>query len=100
MHPLTLDGYTYRNLTSLALHHINEKEMTQLEEMLISLGAGPIDLNYNGTYSGLLNMLPNMAAFNISKLSISDVSLTVIYNDTFTHSLPILLNLINNVIYK
>lgn len=41
-----------------------------------------------------------MAALNINVFDIPNFSITTIYNDTAQHSLPIIINLINNAVYR
>lgn len=70
-----------------------------LIEILIKLGVRQVD-HYSGNFSALLNVAPHMAAFDIHKFQDGDYSLTILYNDTFQHSLPVTLNLLSNTIYR
>ncbi|XP_044763088.1 ABC transporter A family member 1-like [Coccinella septempunctata] len=95
---LALNGTTYPDAT-LAIHNDSGKNLdTFLEEMLYS-GARQID-EYNGNFSLLLEMKPHMAALNINVFNYPEYSLTVIYNDTFQHGLPIVINFISNSLYR
>jgi len=55
---------------------------------------------YDGDFVNLLNIAPHMAVFNIHDYSLPDFNLTVIYNDTMQHSLPILMNILSNTYYR
>lgn len=41
-----------------------------------------------------------MGAFNVNTLAFNEAIMTLLYNDTCQHSLPIILNLLNNVLYR
>lgn len=51
-------------------------------------------------YSQLLGMAPHLGAVVVNELSWSSVDVTAMYNDTAQHSLPIVLNLLSNAIYR
>ncbi|XP_066591826.1 cholesterol transporter ABCA5-like [Prorops nasuta] len=55
---------------------------------------------YGGNYTNLLSIAPHMAVFNISDYTLPRVNLTVVYNDTMQHSLPIIINILSNAYYK
>lgn len=55
---------------------------------------------YYGNFANLLKIAPHVAAFNITEYSLSRINLTVAYNDTMQHSLPILINLLSNTYYR
>lgn len=55
---------------------------------------------WTGNYSQLLQIGPNLAALHIEQLSWSQVTVRVLYNDTAQHSLPIVLNLLSNALYR
>lgn len=93
-----MSGTTYTDAT-LAIHNGSENNIdTFLEEMIYS-GAKQVD-EYNGNFSLLLDMKPHMAALNVNVFSFPESSLTVIYNDTFQHGLPIVINFISNTLYR
>lgn len=100
MQPLVLDGKTYTNMTSLAIHQNSDENIRSFTDIIGKLGAGPIDTNYDGSYRGLLEIFPNMAAFNVNSISIFNTELIAMYNDSYTHSLPVIINLLSNVILK
>ncbi|KAL3270830.1 hypothetical protein HHI36_021350 [Cryptolaemus montrouzieri] len=95
---LALNGSTYYE-AALAIHNGSQRSLDVfLDEMLYS-GAKRID-EYNGNFSLLLEMKPHMAALNINAFDYPDYSLTVIYNDTYQHGLPIVINFISNALYR
>jgi ATP-binding cassette, subfamily A (ABC1), member 5 len=47
-----------------------------------------------------LNSTPHMAAINITSFKDKNITLTVLYNDTTQHSLPVVLNIIANAIQR
>lgn len=55
---------------------------------------------YDGNFANLMNIAPNIAAFNINDYNLLRLNLTVTYNDTMQHSLPILLNILSNAYYR
>ncbi|XP_072159520.1 cholesterol transporter ABCA5 [Bemisia tabaci] len=56
---------------------------------------------YDGNFSSLLDISPHVGAINFDKCcQLHNTSLTLLYNDTAQHSLPSLLNSINNAVYK
>lgn len=57
---------------------------------------------FDGTYASLLETKdPHIATINFSNCcNLSNISFTVIYNDTAQHSLPVVLNLISGAVYK
>lgn len=67
--------------------------------MLLKSGFEDIE-RYNGNYSLLLEVKPHMAALNINVFDPPVFNVTLIYNDTMQHSLPILMNLFNNALYR
>lgn len=96
MLPLQLAPETYSNKTPIALSsdtndHI---EVKLLKEALEYLGAHPIE-QFDGNFSSLLAM-ENFGAFSFKKRTSSYGDLLAYYNTTYTHSLPIILNLFHN----
>lgn len=102
MHSLILDNTTYGpDITKLLIHDstVNSTKLpisflTELNESIETIE------QYNGNFSFLLNFAPNLGAFNLNFLSKTNYSITVLYNDTTQHSLPILLNLLSNTLLK
>ncbi|XP_039297783.1 ATP-binding cassette sub-family A member 2 [Nilaparvata lugens] len=91
--PLKLDSETYTGINGkIALHG----ESDALKDLL--------DVKteyYDGQYPTLLDVAPHMAALDIfSCCDLKDAEYTVLYNDTTQHSLPIIVNIMNNALYK
>lgn len=59
-----------------------------------------IDDSYDGGFASLLNSTPHMAAINITSFKGNNISLTLLYNDTTQHALPVVLNIITNAIFR
>lgn len=61
-----------------------------------------IDQVFNGKYSSLINLTKtHIAAFNFTRMDVcKNVTVTVLYNDTAMHSLPVALNMLANAIYS
>lgn len=96
--PLELNGYSYGNESRFAVHNGTEEDLDGFLNELVKLGVSAVDM-YDGNYSKLLSVAPHMAALNINTFG-PDYGITVIYNDTAQHSLPIILNLISNTMYR
>lgn len=56
--------------------------------------------NYTGTFAGLLDNAPHMAVFTIADFNLTKMNITIAYNDTMQHSLPVVLNIFSNTLYK
>lgn len=97
---LQLNGHTYGNeSTGFAVFNGSETNLEPFLNELLRLGVSGVDM-YDGNYSKLLRIAPHMAALNINTFAAPDYGITVIYNDTTQHSLPIILNLISNTLYR
>lgn len=97
--PLVLNGSTYGMGDSFAVHNASGENIDSFLNQLWNLDVDNIDM-YDGNFSMLLDMSPHMAALNINMFKDPEFNFTVIYNDTAQHSLPILINLINNALYR
>nr|CAH7743826.1 unnamed protein product [Callosobruchus chinensis] len=95
---LPLNVTLYGN-TSLAIHNASNNNLDELYEQLLNLGVTSID-DYDGNFSKLLHIAPHTAALNVNYFEYPDYSITVLYNDTQQHSLPIIINLVNNALYR
>ncbi|XP_039751795.1 ATP-binding cassette sub-family A member 5-like isoform X1 [Pararge aegeria] len=100
MQPLKLDPNAYFNRTPIALfsEQANLKEIEDLQDSLETLGAYPIDF-FDGNFSSLLDM-ENFGAFSLKDTLIPFGKIMAYYNSTYTHSLPIIINLLDNSIYR
>lgn len=56
--------------------------------------------DFDGGFVTLLNVSAHMAAINITSFTDTNITMTVLYNDTTQHSLPVVLNMITNAIYR
>ncbi|KAK6641556.1 hypothetical protein RUM44_013268 [Polyplax serrata] len=96
---LELSAETYIKETNLAVYNGSGGNLDQFYKMLLKSGFEDIE-RYNGNYSLLLEVKPHMAALNINVFDPPVFNVTLIYNDTMQHSLPILMNLFNNALYR
>lgn len=99
MKSLGLNGNTYRDFTTIAVHNATETDVDEFLDNLMMFGVRDLEL-YNGNFSLLLDIAPHMAALNINAFHLPNFSITTIYNDTAQHSLPVVINLINNALYR
>lgn len=96
---LSMNGSTYEGKTAFAVHNASDRNLDHFFDQLIDIGVDRID-NYDGNFSLLLDIAPHMAALNINVFEYPDYSITVMYNDTVQHSLPVVINLISNGLYR
>ncbi|XP_017782555.1 PREDICTED: ATP-binding cassette sub-family A member 5-like [Nicrophorus vespilloides] len=97
---LLLNGaQIYGKGSKIAIHNATWSSLDPMLDQLNALGINDYTF-YDGNFSLLLDIYPHMAALNVNSFSYPDVSLTLIYNDTMQHSLPIMINLISNAIYR
>lgn len=103
MQPLKLDSNVYSNKTPITITSEMEdtKELMDLRESLSTLGPFSI-MNFNGNFSDFLNM-ESFGAICL-KDNTDDLipykHIMIFYNTTYTHSLPIIANLLDNSIYR
>ncbi|CAK9823283.1 Cholesterol transporter ABCA5 [Anthophora retusa] len=98
MQSLNLNTDTYGNETKILYANSTDHDITNLIDG-ISHDVKYIE-EYYGNFASLLKIAPHMAAFNINEYSLPKLSLTVAYNDTMQHSLPILINLLSNTYHR
>ncbi|XP_034945670.1 ATP-binding cassette sub-family A member 5-like [Chelonus insularis] len=55
---------------------------------------------YDGNFTDLLSIAPHMGVINIRDFKKQKVTLTLTYNDTMQHSLPIFMNILSNAHYR
>lgn len=97
---LKLNGYTYENeSTRFAVYNGTKIGLEPFLNELHQIGASEVEL-YDGNFSKLLKVAPHMAALNINVFSSPDYGITVIYNDTAQHSLPVIFNIISNTLFR
>ena len=61
-----------------------------------------VDEIFDSNYSSLLKLnKTHIAAFNFSSMDVcKNLTVTVLYNDTAMHSLPVVLNVLANLVYS
>lgn len=98
---LLLNKETYGHRTKFAIHNGTDANLDPFLDQLMDLGVKNINM-YDGNFSLLLDIAPHMAALNINTFDLNgpDLTVTVIYNDTVQHGLPIIINFINNALYR
>lgn len=89
---------TYCNETKILYANNTDHDITDLIEG-ISQDVKYIE-EYYGNFANLLKIAPHMAVFNINEYDQHKINLTIVYNDTTQHSLPILINLLSNTYYR
>lgn len=94
---LKLNSHTY-NETEIVYLNNTDCDITKLIDS-IAQDAKHIE-EYDGSFANLMNIAPHIAAFNITDYSLPQLNLTVTYNDTMQHSLPILINILSNAYYR
>ncbi|KYQ59358.1 ATP-binding cassette sub-family A member 5 [Trachymyrmex zeteki] len=97
MESLKLDSHTYNETEILYLNN-TDHDITKLIDS-ITQDAKHIE-EYDGNFANLMNIPPHIAAFNINDYNLPRLNLTVTYNDTMQHSLPILINILSNAYYR
>lgn len=102
MRSIVLDNNTYDQENGrIAIHDSTVNENGDFEYMVLMLNKSTdVSEEYDGNFSNLLDISPHMGAFDVKMLSWSNVSVTALYNDTAQHSLPIVLNLFSNALYR
>lgn len=102
MRSIVLDNNTYDQENGrIAIHDSTVNENGDFEYMVQMLNRSTdVSEEYDGNFSNLLDIAPHMGAFDVKMLSWSNVSVTALYNDTTQHSLPIVLNLFSNALYR
>ncbi|CAG9831938.1 unnamed protein product [Diabrotica balteata] len=92
---LNIHMYNFQNIS--VYNEDNSEYFTKFKDQLEKLVV--LD-TYNGKFSSLLDIAPHLAAFNFKSFSSTSQSIAVLYNDTYVHNLPILVNLISNAFYR
>lgn len=100
MQPLKLDPNAYLNKTPIALFSepSDLKELIDFKDSLEFLGANPI-VDFDGNFSSFLKM-ENFGAFSMKESVIPYGNIMAYYNSTYTHGLPIIINLLDNSLYR
>lgn len=98
MQSLKLDTDTYGMEMKLLYANNTDHDITDLIDG-INVDVMHIE-EYYGNFANLLRIAPHMAAFNVNEYTVQKIDLTVAYNDTTQHSLPILINLLSNTYHR
>ncbi|XP_011146554.1 ABC transporter A family member 1 isoform X4 [Harpegnathos saltator] len=98
MQSLKLNSHTYGEETKIVYMNNTDRDISELMDG-IAQDVKHIE-EYDGNFANLLNIAPHIAAFNINDYCPPRMNLTVIYNDTMQHSLPILLNILSNTYHR
>ncbi|XP_046734287.1 cholesterol transporter ABCA5-like isoform X1 [Diprion similis] len=98
MQSLDLNHDTYGKETRILYTNNTDKNITPLMNYILK-DIKEVD-EYDGSFVDLLHVAPRMAAFNINDYDIASLNLTMMYNDTMQHSLPILVNIISKAMYR
>lgn len=93
-----LSAETYGKETQILYMNNTDRDITELMDS-VAQDAKHIE-EYDGNFANLLNIAPHIATFNINDYNLPHINLTVIYNDTMQHSLPILMNILSNTYYR
>ncbi|KAG7209072.1 hypothetical protein KM043_015226 [Ampulex compressa] len=98
MQSLKLNSDTYGAKTKILYVNNTDHDITDL---VSSIGEDVKWIEkYDGNYPELLKIAPHVAAFNINEYNLPKINLTIVYNDTMQHSLPILINILSNTYYR
>lgn len=95
---LSLSMDLYKN-AAIAIHNDSGQNLDQLYDQFFTLGVYKLD-EYDGNFSRLLDIEPHSAAFNVNYFEYPEYSITILYNDTEQHSLPVIINLLSNAFYR
>ncbi|XP_076036080.1 cholesterol transporter ABCA5-like isoform X2 [Oratosquilla oratoria] len=77
------------------------EQLDQLDFLLTKANIKPE--KYNGNYSSIFPLRPHFAAINVNNYSTESpffINTTIRYNQTFSHALPILVNIIDNTLFS
>lgn len=106
---VALDADTYAEASSVGANRLavvdntHNPDAADFRYIVAQLNASSVAESgddFAQNYSQLLGMAPHLGAVIINGLSWSSVDVTAMYNDTAQHSLPIVLNLLSNAIYR
>lgn len=95
---ISLSMDLYKN-AAVAIHNESSQNLDILYDQFLSMGVSKLD-EYDGNFSRLLDIAPHIAAFNINSFEYPNYSITILYNDTQQHSLPVVINLVSNAFYR
>lgn len=96
---MNISAETYADFTQLAVHNATNHDIAAFVHTLQDVVKRNVS-DFSGNFSSLLEVSPHMAAMNVNVFNYPDVRMTVLYNDTAQHSLPVILNIIDNTFYR
>lgn len=100
MRPLALNGTSYEGSVGRMAIFDGSNGGVSMGQLIAQLnGSVEVTLIDDGNYSQFLAIAPHMAAL-ILHTDEPTLRVTAMYNDTMQHSLPIILNLLSNAIYR
>lgn len=100
MRPLALNGTSYEGSVGRMAIFDGSNGGVSMGQLIAQLnGSVEVTLIDDGNYSQFLAIAPHMAAL-ILHTDKPTLRVTALYNDTMQHSLPIILNLLSNAIYR
>lgn len=108
---VALDADTYAEAAAgganrlAVVDNTHNPDTADFRYIVAQLNASAVALRGDGdgvaaNYSQWLSVAPHLGAVVVNGLSWSSVDVTAMYNDTAQHSLPIVLNLLSNAIYR
>lgn len=89
---------TYGNDTRIMYINSSGRDMSQLTNEIQQVVGYTSE--YDGTFVDLLHRAPHMGIINVTDYNLSRMNITVMYNDTMQHSLPIVFNVFSNAYHK
>ncbi|XP_012287761.1 ATP-binding cassette sub-family A member 5 isoform X2 [Orussus abietinus] len=98
MQSLELNNDTYEGDTRILYVNNTDRDISPLINY-VSTDVKHLD-EYDGNFTNLLHVAPHMASININEYNPLRMNLTIMYNDTMQHSLPILINILSNAYHR
>ncbi|CAD6242712.1 GSCOCT00009542001.2-RA-CDS [Cotesia congregata] len=98
MDSLELNTSTYKQFTKILYTNHTDRDLSPLiNQMRHDV---PFLDEYDGNLTDLLAIAPHMAVVNINDFNRRQINLTLTYNDTMQHSIPIFMNILSNSYYR
>ncbi|KAK0172353.1 hypothetical protein PV328_005684 [Microctonus aethiopoides] len=94
MDSLELNSTTYKDETRILYTNRTDHDVSPL---IKEIGRNvPLIGEYDGNFTDLLSLAPQMGVLNIHDYTNRRINLTLTYNDTMQHALPIFMNILSN----
>ena len=97
-HSLILNGSTYESENNFVIYNGTGSNLEEFLGFLRDMGANSIEM-YDGNFTSTLGM-QLIAALNIDSLESGKFEATMFYRDFFQHSSAVVINYINNALYR